>query len=67
MCKEKALEVGLNPGPSKHRLQSSCFIHYAMTPDFKQTDLNKGLLTHGIWNKLKIKNVCYKPIFLSNS
>ena len=28
----KALEVGLNLGPSKHRLQSSRFIHYAMTP-----------------------------------
>ena len=27
-----ALEVGLNPGPSKHRLQSSRFSHYAMTP-----------------------------------
>ena len=29
-----ALEVGLNLSPSKHRLQSSCFIHYAMTPLF---------------------------------
>ena len=26
------LEVGLNPGPSKHRLQSNGFILYAMTP-----------------------------------
>ena len=26
------LEVGFNPGLSKLRLQSSCFIHYAMTP-----------------------------------
>ena len=32
--KMKALEVGLNPGLSKHRLQSSSFIHYAMTPYF---------------------------------
>ena len=24
--------VGLNPHPSKHSLQSSSFIHYAMTP-----------------------------------
>ena len=30
--KVKVLEVGLNQGPSKHKLQSSCFIHYAMTP-----------------------------------
>ena len=28
----KALKVGLNLGPSKHRIQSSGFIHYAMTP-----------------------------------
>ena len=27
-------EVGLNPDPSTHRLQSSRFIHYAMTPYF---------------------------------
>ena len=36
--KTKALEVGLNLGPSKHRLQSSCFIHYAMTPSVFNTE-----------------------------
>ena len=30
--KMKALQAGFNPGPSKHRLHSNCFIHYAMTP-----------------------------------
>ena len=34
--KNESTRGGIEPGPSKHRLQSSCFIHYAMTPSLNR-------------------------------
>ena len=65
----KALEVGLNPGPLTHRLLSSRFIRYAMTPPMTfhlfATVTSKNIFIHDLHNlQVDLKDGQWQPVLL---